>query len=77
MIKRLFCVTMLALPLAVAFGQTNFDAEWKAVDKLFDNEQYNKAYARAEELYKEAVRLGDSRNMLAGAFHMADRKSVV
>ena len=62
---------MLALPLAVAFGQTDFEAGWKAVGKLFDDEQYTKAYSRAEELYKDAVRLGDSRNMLAGAFHMA------
>ena len=62
---------LLALPLVSAVAQTDFAKGWKEVDKLYTNEDYNKAYSKASKLFAEAKRLGDSRNTLTGAFHLA------
>ena len=62
---------LLALPLFSAVAQTDFAKGWKEVDKLYTNEDYNKAYSKASKLFNEAKRLGDSRNTLTGAFHLA------
>ena len=62
---------LLALPLVSAVAQTDFAKGWKEVDKLYTNEDYNKAYSKASKLFNEAKRLGDSRNTLTGAFHLA------
>ena len=71
MIRKVFLTLLLALPLVSAVAQTDFAKGWKEVDKLYTNEDYNKAYSKASKLFNEAKRLGDSRNTLTGAFHLA------
>ena len=64
-------MALFAASAVTAGAQTDFNKEWKAVDKLYDDENYTQAYEKASGLFGEAQRLGDSRNTLAGAFHLS------
>ena len=71
MIRKVFLTLIMALPLVGAMAQTDFAKEWNDVNKLYDSEDYNKAYSKATKLFALAQKSGDSRNMITGAFQMA------
>ena len=70
MIRKVFLTLLMALPLVGAMAQTDFAKEWNDVNKLYDSEDYNKAYSKATKLFALAQKSGDSRNTLTGAFKM-------
>ncbi len=69
--RKVFFTVIFLLSTMLAAAQTDFSKEWKRVDSLYRNEDYNKAYDKASKLYQEALRQHDSRNTLAGAYHLS------
>ncbi|MBQ3580768.1 MAG: hypothetical protein II975_07260 [Bacteroidales bacterium] len=69
--RKVFFTVLFVLSTMLAAAQTDFGSGWKEVKKLYNDEDYTKAYTKASQLFGEAKRLGDSRNTLIGALELS------
>lgn len=67
----LIVAALLASVNPLSAQSRNYDKGWKEVDSLCDRQYYTQAYNRAEELYKQALKEGDSRQCLVGAGYLS------